>query len=335
MRFNCVREVAMLDSGEERLARLAKMAFLYYKEGKNQSEIAEALGVARPMVSRQLKEAEELGIVKVNVDYPFRSARLEALFKERYGLAEPRIHIIDPDDANSAKALIGLAAAKYLSRASLGVRRIGVSWGSTLFEMIRHLEPVENPCLEVVQLIGATGHENNPSDGPLIAQGLAEKLDAKAYLLHAPLVVESELVRNALMNDRVILETLDRARDADIAFVGLGCLEREKNSLFKAGYLSDEELDRLRKAGAVGDTCAQFFDAEGRILDIDVNHRVIGLPLTELSKIPKVIAVSLGEEKARGILGALRGKRITGLITDQRTALRVLALDGCEQNGED
>ena len=37
--------------------------------------------------------------------------------------------------------------------------------------------------------------------------------------------------------------------------------------------------------------------------------------------------MSLGEEKARGILGALRGKRIKGLITDQRTAEEVLRLD--------
>lgn len=325
----------MLDSGEERLARLAKMAYLYYKEGKNQSEISEALGVARPMVSRQLKEAEDLGIVRIGVEYPFRSTRLEKLFRERYGLPEPRIHIVDDGEPKNAKALIGLAAAKYLAREAMGVKRIGVSWGSTLFEMIRHLEPVENHCLEVVQLIGATGHENNPSDGPAIAQSLAEKLDARAYLLHAPLIVESELVRNALMNDRVILETLDRAREADIAFVGLGSLEREKNSLVKAGYLSDEDLGRLAAAGAVGDTCAQFFDAGGRLLDIDVNRRVIGLPIDELAKIPRVIAVTLGEEKARGILGALRGKRLTGLITDHRTALRVLALDGCEQNGED
>lgn len=317
----------MSDNGEGRLARLAKMAHLYYIEGKNQVEVAELMGIARPMVSRQLKEAEEAGLVQIRIDYPFRSERLESLFKKRFGLAEPRIHILDEEDEDTSKSLIGSAAARFLTEEAAGAKRLAISWGSSLYEMIKHLQPREDRGLEVIQLIGATGREGNPNDGPLIARGLAEKMKARLYLLHAPLIVESELVATSLMKDKVVRETLDRAMKADIAFVGIGAFARKKNSLVRAGYLDEDELSRIEAAGGVGDTCAQFFDAQGRLLDIDINRRVIGLPLAELAKLPRVIAVSLGEEKARGILGALRGKRITGLITDQKTALRVLALD--------
>jgi DNA-binding transcriptional regulator LsrR (DeoR family) len=317
----------MLDSSEEHLARLAKMAHLYYIEGKNQEEVAEALGIARPMVSRQLKEAEEAGIVKVRVDYPFRSECLEHIFMERYGLAEPRIHIVDDSDTAIAKRLIGQAAARFLSEEAAGARKIAISWGSSLYEMVNSLEPKIDKGIEVVQLIGATGHEHNPNDGPIIARFLAEKLGARLYLLHAPLVVESELVAAALMKDKVVRETLDKAKVADIAFVGIGSLEREQNSLFHAGYISEEDLGRIKAAGGVGDTCAQFFDGEGRLLDIDINRRVIGLPPEDLVHVPRVIAVSLGEAKVQGILGALRGGWIKGLITDSHTAERVLELD--------
>lgn len=317
----------MLDAQEEKLARLARMSYLYFIEGKNQVEVAEAMGIARPMVSRQLKEAEECGIVKISVDYPTRSERLEKIFRDRFGLGSVRIHIIEEDEASRAKTLLGIAAARYLQEAAPALRRIAISWGSTLYEMIKHLDVHSDRGLEVVQLIGATGREHNPNDGPLIARGLAERLSARLYLLHAPLIVESELVAKALMKDKVVRETLDKANGADIAFVGIGSLEREKNSLFKAGYLQEEELERIRKAGAVGDTCAQFFDASGKLLDIDINRRVIGLPLGELAKIPKVLAVTLGEEKVRGILGAMRGHHINGLITDHRTAQLVLDLD--------
>ena len=317
----------MLDAQEEKLARLARMSYLYFMEGKNQVEVAEAMGLARPMVSRQLKEAEECGIVKISVDYPIRSERLEKAFRERFGLANVRILIIEEDEAARAKTLLGMAAARYLQEEVPGLKRIAISWGSTLYEMIKHLDVLPEKGREVVQLIGATGRENNPNDGPLIARGLAERLNARLYLLHAPLIVESELVATALMKDKVVRETLDRANDADIAFVGIGSLEREKNSLFRAGYLMEDELDRIRKAGGIGDTCAQFFDASGRLLDIDINRRVIGLPLAQLAKIPKVIAVTLGPEKVRGILGAMRGHHVNGLITDHSTAQLVLDLD--------
>jgi DNA-binding transcriptional regulator LsrR (DeoR family) len=319
-------EALMLDSTEEKLARLAKVSYLYYKEGKNQVEVAEAMGLARPMVSRQLKEAEESGIVKINVEYPIRSRRLEKIFMERFGISEVRIYIVEENDPQKAKALLGSAASRFFSEETAGAKRIAISWGSTLYEMVNHIEGKTAENMEVVQLIGATGREHNPNDGPVVARDLAERLDARLYLLHAPLVVESEMVASALMKDKVVLETLNKARMADIAFVGIGSLEKDKNSLFKAGYISEKELELIKASGGVGDTCARFYDAKGRILDIDINRRVIGLPPDELEKLPRVIAVSLGEEKARGILGALLGKRVKGLITDFRTAEKVIAL---------
>ena len=320
----------MLDIDEEKLARLAKMAHLYHIEGKSQVEVAEAMGIARPMVSRQLKEAEEAGIVKVRVTYPPRSERLERQLKERFGLAEPRVHIVDEADRKLAKGLIGRAAARFLQEEAAGARKIAISWGSSLYEMVTSLEPIEDRGFEVVQLIGATGLEHNPNDGPIIARSLAEKLSARLYLLHAPLVVESTIVAEALMKDRVVKETLDKARGVDIAFVGIGSLERESNSLFRAGYISEKDLGRIKAAGGVGDTCARFFDAQGRLLDIDINRRVIGLAPKDLTAIPRVIAVSLGDEKLQSILGALRGHWIGGIITDHRTAEGILELDDRE-----
>jgi len=322
-----MEEWTMIDNDEEKLSRLAQMAHLYYVEGKNQVEIAEELGIARPMVSRQLKEAEDCGIVRISVNYPVRSERLEKAFHERFGLEIPRIYIVEKEDPVAAKALLGRAAARFLQIEASDARRIGISWGSSLAQMIKHLEPTECRDFEVVQLIGATGREHNSNDGPLIARDLAEKLKARLYLLHAPLVVESELVASALMKDKVVLETLNKAREADIAFLGIGSLERSRNSLVKAGYLSEAEVDRIKAAGGVGDTCARFFDAQGNILDIDINRRVIGLPPEELKRVPKVMAVALGEDKVRCILGALRGHLVKGLITDHRTAERVLELD--------
>lgn len=314
----------MLNNIEEKNMKFAKIAYLYYVEKKNQEEISSIMQIARPLISRYLKEAEKLGIIRIEVMYPIRSARLEQEFISKFGLESPRILIIDTQDESELKALIGRAAAKFLYEKVSSINKIAISWGSTLYEMIQQLEQQNNPNLEVIQLIGATGKEHNPNDGPIIARNLSEKLGARLYLLHAPLIVESEQIAEALKKDKVIRQTLDRAIQADIAFVGVGSLQYQKNSLIKAGYLTEKELENIKKAGAVGDICAQFYDINGKILDIDINRRIIGVPIKELKNGPKIIAVGFGEDKARGILGALRGKLINGLITDYKTAEKVL-----------
>ena len=48
----------------DKIERLVKIATMYYEENKNQSEIASALGISRPLVSRYLTEARDFGIVK-------------------------------------------------------------------------------------------------------------------------------------------------------------------------------------------------------------------------------------------------------------------------------
>ena len=45
--------------------RIILVATLYYKEKLSQQEIAKRLGVSRPWISKLLKKAEDLGLVKI------------------------------------------------------------------------------------------------------------------------------------------------------------------------------------------------------------------------------------------------------------------------------
>ena len=58
---------------------------------------------------------------------------------------------------------------------------------------------------------------------------------------------------------------------------------------------------------------------------------LIGLSLDDLKHIPKTIVVAAGVEKSTAILGALRSGAVTVLVTDDRTAGSVLALEGDER----
>lgn len=56
-----------LAPSKEKLLRLAHVARRYYLEDWKQIDIARELGVSRPLVSRMLGEARELGVVQITV----------------------------------------------------------------------------------------------------------------------------------------------------------------------------------------------------------------------------------------------------------------------------
>ncbi|HVH94230.1 MAG TPA: sugar-binding domain-containing protein, partial [Nocardioidaceae bacterium] len=77
--------------------------------------------------------------------------------------------------------------------------------------------------------------------------------------------------------------------------------------------------------GPVGDACCRFFDAVGRPIRGVVHDRVLAVELDDLRRIPMVMGVATGAEKSAGVLGALRGNVIDGLITDAGLALTLLS----------
>jgi DNA-binding transcriptional regulator LsrR (DeoR family) len=113
----------------------------------------------------------------------------------------------------------------------------------------------------------------------------------------------------------------------DIALVGIGSLVPEVSSLLRAGYLDREALAQLRAQGAVGDICARHYDSHGQVMDIELNQRIVGIELKDLQDIKQVIGVAGGEAKAEAILGALRGRHVNVLVTDDGAARKLLTLD--------
>lgn len=312
---------------DERLAYLAQVASLYYDQGMSQEEIAQKFGVSRSAVSRLLTEARERGIVEIIVHYPWRtSAELEQALVSTFSLKAATVLLTESKSYEEMVQGLGVLAASYLERILDDGTTIGISWGTALYQMIRALRPRRLSGVEIVQLIGATGSENVPTDGPILAQLLKDQLGGSCYYIHAPLIVENEAVREILLQDRNIRDTLSRAERADIALVGIGTTRPDLYSLLRAGYVNEEEHERIRATGAVGDICAQHYSLTGEWLDIDINRRVMGISLDTLSKIDTVIGVAGSSRKGAAILGALRGRYLNVLITDDQAAQKVLAL---------
>jgi DNA-binding transcriptional regulator LsrR (DeoR family) len=84
------------------------------------------------------------------------------------------------------------------------------------------------------------------------------------------------------------------------------------------------ELEDLQQNGAVGDICFCFYDANGREVRGALEGRVIGIDLESLRRVQRSVAICGGKKKFPAILGALRGKWVNTLITDQYTAQRLV-----------
>jgi DNA-binding transcriptional regulator LsrR (DeoR family) len=131
------------------------------------------------------------------------------------------------------------------------------------------------------------------------------------------------MVRDALLADPQISDTLALAAQADMAMVGIG-RPTPGSVVMDAGILTDEELAELEAMGAVGDIALRFFDAHGQTVQHEICDRIIGLDLDQIKRIPRVMGVAGGDEKFEVIRAALRGKLINVLVTDDRTARRLL-----------
>jgi len=312
---------------EARLAFLAQIASLYYDRGMSQQEIAKEVNVSRSAISRLLTEARQNGIVEIIVHYPWRtSPELERELIATFNLKAARVLLRENKSYDEMLQGLGVLTVRYLDSILYDGLVIGISWGTALYQMIRAMPPRNLSAIEVIQLIGATGAENLPTDGPILAQLLSDRLGGFCRYLHAPLIVDNEAGRDTLLQDRNISKTLERAEQADIALVGIGCPLSDLYSLLRSGYVDEAEAQRIRKAGAVGDICGQHYSLQGHWLDIDINRRVVGLTLEGLTKIGMVIGMAGSSRKGPAILGALRGGYLDVLITDDQAAQKALAL---------
>lgn len=307
---------------------LAHVASLYYEEDLTQAEIARRIGTSRSTVSRMLREARDAGIVEIIIHHPWRTVpELERELVRRFHLHQARVLQTRGKPYFEVLKGLGVLAARHIDDILADGMTFGISWGTAVFSTVRALRPKRRLSIRVVQMIGAVGTSDPLIDGPDLARLLASVYGGEYRYLHAPLIVESPQVRAALLQEPHIRETLEIARAADLALVGIGSPRPEVSSLLRAGYLDREALARLREQGVVGDICARHYDIHGRILDIPLNRRIVGIEPEDIHAIGQVIGVAGGEMKAEAILGALRGGCVHVLITDDEAAKRVLSLD--------
>lgn len=311
-------------SAEER-RQLVKVVNLYYKEGLTQIEISVRIEVSRPIISKMIQKAKEIGIVEIYIkEESILTVNLEIELEKKFNLKEIIVVAQDEYSESQMKRKVGLATASYVQKKlSSNKQKIGISWGSTVAEFVKEYPFERRKNIEVVPLVGGMGVEQVYLHSNHLAYELAKKMNATCSYLYAPAFVEKEELRTRLESTEDISSVLEKGRNVDIAIVGIGNPIKQ-STMEQIGYLKHEDLAELKEKGAIGDISSRFYDMNGVEVEVSLNRRIIGISLNDLKKIPLVIGVCEGKQKFESILATLNGRYLDVLIVDEQNAIKLL-----------
>lgn len=313
----------------EKRRLIANIAYLYYVEGKTQTEISQQLDIYRTTVCRLLSRAKKEGIVQIDIkNYDPALFALEEYTRKKYGLKRLELVVDQIGDSREARTEnIARAAAELVKNVIKNGDVVGISWGSTLEKLVNN---IGSKFLEDVKFCPLTG---GPSDiNPryhvnTLVYRIARAFHGRGTFVNAMVVQESISLAQGICRSKYF-NALSRAwKSLDVAIVGVGGAPDKSHVSYWRDLLSEDDYQNLQQAGAVGDLCCRFFDERGEAVCPELQNRTIGVSLGRIESIPKTIAVACGTSKAAGILAALRKKYINYLVTDKTTILKVLELD--------
>ncbi len=309
------------------LELMAEVAHLYYEEDYSQTEIARMMNISHSTVSRILQKAQESEVVKVIIRYPLPSVpSLENEIKAKFGLKQVRVFPASDSGYPDLIRNVGQLCARAIESLVADGMVFGVCLGQTVEASVKSLNPVTNIHCKIAMLQGAT--EDEQLQGMSLGQTLAGLFGGDLKIIPSPWVFKNPEICQILLQEPAVREAIDVAENSDIALVGIGSTDPELSTIARCKYLSEADMKSLIKNGAVGEICGKFFDFQGNLLDVEFNKRTVTIDINRLRRIPTVIGVAAGLQKATAILGAIKGKLINVLVTDSTAANKILEIGG-------
>ncbi len=300
---------------------------LFYDDQLTRIEIGNRLGISRFRIARLLNQARESGLVQIEYrDTELLHPELARALSQRFGLRLCQV-VRAPASLDSAEAAasVGHVAAAVISDLLARGDVFGLGWGRAVAAVVDHLPLRTDLEIDIVQLAGGSARVAFGIDPSELARRAAARLGGSLHALYAPAFVETGEIRNALLREVEIVETVRLFDSVTLAVLGIGALSpREENSprsaLSMEGVLSPTALKKLLEAGAVCDLVLHAFDDEGRFVGAELEDRLVAISVDQFRRVPRVLAVAYGADKGRALAAALRTGIPTMLVADEPAA---------------
>ena len=293
----------------EKQRRLAHVARRYYLEGWKQSDIARELGVSRPMISRLLTEARELGVVEIRIHDP--EAGTDGLLERLRRSASLRggLLVEDGADGDATNRLLSQGAVALLRQ--LDARRLGVGWGHLIGQLVSWLEENPQPDSTVTDICPLVGNASIPARNYQSNENvrlMAQQLGAAPHFLYLPALPESVEERQLLCSTEIYRQICRQWERLDTALVNIGDYPSSPDfaSLVRYGSL-------LQRQHACGRMLIYYFNEAGTVIQSDQDF-AIQIPLDTLRRCPNIIGVCSANTSARALRGALHSGLLTHIV---------------------
>ncbi|MCK6442567.1 sugar-binding transcriptional regulator [Elstera cyanobacteriorum] len=315
--------MASSDTDKSRLDDAARAGWLYFIAGNTQDEIAKKLNVSRPTAQRLVSLAVSERLITFRLDHPIAAClELAARLTARYGLLYCDVVPTDPDSTSSTLG-IAQSTAAFIEQKLRSEKPIilAVGTGRALRAAVEQLPRLTCPLHDVVSLIGNISRDGTASFYDVLSR-LADLTQARHYPMPLPIFATSPEERELLLGLDAVKKVRSLANRADVTLVGVGQIDAQAQ-LHVDGFITREELMDMIRMGAVGEVAGWAFNADGQILDGGTNRTLMSVP----HQVPAqrlIVGVAQGSAKIEAIRAALKGRILSGLITNEATAQALL-----------
>lgn len=298
--------------------RLVRVAWYYYRDSLTQAQIADRMHISRPTVARLLERARQSGVVAIDIDTSHVGGlELSLHLQEKYNLegvvVVPQLGAAPSGEATNSR--VAQQAAQYVGRFLRPGVTVGVGWGDTVRRTLLALRRSSLPGVTFAALTG--GVEVYMGN---VGAAAGDNLAVNMRFVPSPLLASSPAMADALRQEKEVTSVLELAQSADITLIGVGGAIPNA-TILERGMVSQEQLLDYQKRGAVGDIIGEWYDEHGSPVPIDMQRVRIGLEISELRSMKKVVAAAGGIDKVAAISGALAGGYLDVLITTEDVAV--------------
>ncbi|MBO0472826.1 hypothetical protein IGL98_001904 [Enterococcus sp. DIV0840] len=301
--------------------KMLKIVTMYYEQGMTQAVIAKKMGVSRPVISKILQQAKESGVISISIkDESAYAVELGLRLEKKYQLDD--VIVIPTNEQKqleTVKKEVSRAASFYFKERLKSGMNVGLSWGTTLADMIDEMPYQSFPTINVCPLVGGVSSEHLYFDTNHLVFRLAEKLNSRCQYFYAPALAESIELADVLNKSQLVGKAMEQAKNVDFAIIGVGN-PNESSTWKRLGYIETNELRIIKETGVKGDAVASLFDKNGQTVNNEISKRMLGIKVEDLVRIPEVMVIGCGEEKVESIKPLLLGKCCTILVVDQLIA---------------
>jgi central glycolytic genes regulator len=241
-------------------------------------------------------------------------SEIEKYIKEKLSLKQV---IVVPGDMDEDKTIInelGKVAAHYINGIIKENYTIALTGGTTIKEVVDNLSKINN--LKNILIIPARGGMggNVETQANTLAASFANRVGGRYKLLHVPDNLSSSVL-NSLLNEEDIKEIKNNIDNSNVLIFGIG----RTDEMGKRRGLTQDQLDKLEKIGAVGEAFGYYFNCKGEIV---YSTPTIGVNMDNIKKIGTAVAIAGGKSKAQAILAieVNNTNKNNVLITDEGAA---------------